>query len=113
MEEDRLRALQPGHFGQCATMMHFKSIFMSATVALLLRPTDPFAEQSGDVDSEETIRAQKPVAAIITDFIHAWNTHDAEALARVFTEDGDFVGIGGTRWHGHAQIERVHAELFA
>jgi uncharacterized protein (TIGR02246 family) len=46
-------------------------------------------------------------------FINAWNAHDAKALGQLFTEDGDFVGVGGTLWHGRTEIARVHAGQFA
>ncbi|VWC93213.1 SgcJ/EcaC family oxidoreductase [Burkholderia lata] len=56
--------------------------------------------------------ANAPVA-LVPRFIEAWNAHDASALGRVFTPDGDFVGIGGRLWHGPDEIARVHAEQFA
>ena len=35
----------------------------------------------------------------------AWNRHDAEAYADLFTEDGDVVNVLGWWWRGRAEIK--------
>jgi uncharacterized protein (TIGR02246 family) len=35
----------------------------------------------------------------------AWNRHDANAYAKLFTEDGDVVNVVGWWWKGRSQIE--------
>ena len=68
--------------------------------------------QSAEERAKETPRPEEPVAAIVTRFVNAWNAHDATALGQIFTEDCDFVGVGGVLWHSPAEISRVHAEQF-
>jgi uncharacterized protein (TIGR02246 family) len=97
-------------------MIGLKSILISSAAALLLvviSTPPPLPAQSANVAAEETAPIQKAATAVVMGFINAWNAHDANSLGRLFTEDGDFVGIGGTLWHSPAEITRVHAELFA
>lgn len=41
-------------------------------------------------------------------FMDAWNRHDMEALAALFTEDADFVNVVGTWWKGREEIKAAH-----
>ena len=43
----------------------------------------------------------------------AWNSHDAAAYARLFSEDGDVVNVLGWWWRGRAQIESKLTSAFA
>jgi len=43
----------------------------------------------------------------------AWNRHDAEAYAKLFTEDGDVVNVVGWWWKGRPEIERKLKAGFA
>ena len=43
----------------------------------------------------------------------AWNRHDMDALAALFTEDASFVQVAGRRWDGTAEIRKNHALLHA
>lgn len=40
----------------------------------------------------------------------AWNRHDMAAMARLVTDDADFVNVWGMHWHGRERIEQEHAE---
>jgi uncharacterized protein (TIGR02246 family) len=42
----------------------------------------------------------------------AWNRHDAQAYASLFTEDGDAVNLVGRWWRGRPEIERRLREGF-
>lgn len=42
--------------------------------------------------------------ALVAGFVHAWNDHDAKALARLFSEDGDYVTVHGNWWKGRTWI---------
>jgi uncharacterized protein (TIGR02246 family) len=49
----------------------------------------------------------------VTDFLNAWNQHDARAFAMVFTGDADFTNVAGAHARGRSSIEAFHAPLFA
>ena len=42
----------------------------------------------------------------------AWNRYDAEALASIFAEDGEFTNVFGMTVRGRAAIAGLHAPLF-
>ncbi|AUX39079.1 hypothetical protein SOCE26_004610 [Sorangium cellulosum] len=58
-------------------------------------------------DDDEAIRAQ------IHAYSEAFNAHDAERLAALFVEDGDFVNVFGQWLEGRAAIQEGHARGFA
>jgi uncharacterized protein (TIGR02246 family) len=43
----------------------------------------------------------------------AWNRHDMDALAALFTKDADFVQVNGRRWVGTEEIRKNHAAVHA
>ncbi|GAB7541351.1 YybH family protein [Cupriavidus sp. 8B] len=43
----------------------------------------------------------------------AWNRHDMDALAGLFTDDAAFVQVNGRRWDGPAEIKKNHALVHA
>ena len=53
------------------------------------------------------------VRTALTDFIEAWNKHDAKAFSMVFAEDADFTNVGGVSAHGRADVEKFHAPRFS
>jgi len=53
------------------------------------------------------------VMAVMTSLIDAWNRHDMDAFANLFTEDADFVNVVGTRWIGRDAIGKAHAATHA
>jgi uncharacterized protein (TIGR02246 family) len=53
------------------------------------------------------------VRAAVQSFVDAWNRHDLEAFAALFTEDADFVNVRGTRWIGRSAIREGHAATHA
>jgi uncharacterized protein (TIGR02246 family) len=50
---------------------------------------------------------------VAKDFIRAWNAHDTKALAELFTEDADYVNVGGNWWKGRHVIQTMHERLHA
>lgn len=46
---------------------------------------------------------------LVANIERAWNSHDMDAFANLFTDDADFVNIEGTRWRGRAAIKDAHA----
>ena len=60
-----------------------------------------------------TSAAQNATAvAVIEDFLKAWNSHDAKAFDRLFTEDAIWVPVAERRVVGHADVikefEQIH-----
>jgi uncharacterized protein (TIGR02246 family) len=49
------------------------------------------------------------VIAVAQKFVEAWNRHDMDALASVFSQDADFVNVIGQRWIGRNAIRAAHA----
>ena len=43
----------------------------------------------------------------------AWNAHDAEAYARLFSDDGEVVNVLGWWWQGRSEIQSKLSEAFA
>jgi uncharacterized protein (TIGR02246 family) len=50
---------------------------------------------------------------IVAALEQAWNTHDAEAWAASFRNDAQFTNVFGMTVGGRAEIERIHAHIFA
>jgi uncharacterized protein (TIGR02246 family) len=46
-------------------------------------------------------------------FVDAWNRHDMQAFAALFTEDANFVNVVGMWWRSQAEIEAAHATAHA
>jgi uncharacterized protein (TIGR02246 family) len=64
---------------------------------------------TGHTGDEDRAAIQRTV----TDFLNAWNKHDAHAFGMTFTEDADFTNIAGAHTHGRVRIEAFHAPVFA
>ena len=52
------------------------------------------------------------VRAVLDGLVDAWNTGDATAYARQFTEDADYVTFFGVNMPGRHAIEASHRALF-
>lgn len=46
------------------------------------------------------------------EFVDAFNLHDAKAVARLWTENGEFVDETGKTYHGRQAIEELYAKYF-
>ncbi len=53
------------------------------------------------------------IRALVVEFMAAWNRHDPNAFAEVFSEDADFTNWQGASVHGRAAIAHLHAPVFA
>jgi len=53
------------------------------------------------------------IRQVMSNFVDAWNHHDAKSFSMVFAEDADFTNVRGMSAHGRAAIEQFHAPLFA
>ena len=45
--------------------------------------------------------------ALAWNFVRAWNTHDAQALGGLFSEDANWVPVSGVRVKGRGEIQSV------
>ena len=63
--------------------------------------------------AQQDLSGTEAARAAVSSFETAWNAHDMDAFAELFTEDADFVNVGGTRWQGRARIKEVHAAMHA
>lgn len=64
-------------------------------------------------DASPAQTAETSIRQALTEQADAWNRHDAKAWVAAFADDADFVNVLGMQFHGRAEIERRHAELFA
>jgi len=53
------------------------------------------------------------VTRLAARFADAWNAHDPRAFAALFAPDADFTNVVGVHVSGRAEIERLHARVFA
>jgi len=53
------------------------------------------------------------IKKLFADFNDAFNNHDAHAVAILFTDDADFITVGGAPFRGSAAIEQHLAPLFS
>lgn len=79
---------------------------LTLTAILAAGFISPFAD-AAQADDEQAI---KQVEARWQD---AWNRHDVDALAALFTEDASFVQVAGRRWDGPEDIRKNHALVHA
>src|ERR1035438_2183686 len=63
--------------------------------------------QTGSETDEHAIRV------VMDRFMDAWNHHDAEAFADLFSQGADFTNVRGMGATGRAKIEAFHAPVFA
>jgi len=71
-------------------------------LVLLAAPLVGFAAES-DLDAIRTLQTEQAAA---------WNRHDAQACAALFTSNGDVVNVLGWWWRGRDQIQRKLSEAF-
>jgi uncharacterized protein (TIGR02246 family) len=84
---------------------------LSGIVLSLLIATEalPMQPPVNRVSSDEAA-----VRQVMDDLAVAWNRHDIDSYAGLFTEDVDFTNWRGTlRVHGRADLRNSHAPLFA
>ena len=51
---------------------------------------------------------EESIRAVVTAYCDAWNRHDMEALAELFTDDAQWVNIVGMHWPGRTAIVAAH-----
>jgi len=71
------------------------------------------SNSDGQKNNTTRTKDEKRINKVLTDFIDAWNKHDAKAFSNVFSEDADFTNVGGKGASGRSEIEKHHAPGFA
>jgi uncharacterized protein (TIGR02246 family) len=68
---------------------------------------------SAAVAADKQINDEVGVHAVVRGFEDAWNRHDMDAFAMLFSTDADFVNVIGMRWVGRDAIKQHHAASHA
>ncbi|MGW7351203.1 SgcJ/EcaC family oxidoreductase [Streptomyces sp. Z26] len=63
--------------------------------------------------SISSVGVEAPYEAVARSFFDAWNAKDADAFARVFTEDVEFTTVKGETQRGRTEVADGHRALFA
>ena len=72
-------------------------------VVLAMVVTSPVIAKTTDDD--------QAVRNVLASFDEAFNRHDADAVAALYTDDAEFVNVAGMWWRGRAEIKRGTAFL--
>src|SRR5580704_17987674 len=96
------------------TGVNVTAFLLLAAAALVVRPgvlaqkpkpAEPPQARANALANEDDQAVRKTVFG----FEGAWNTHDMEAIAKLFREDAEFVNVVGKHWHGRDAIVAAHA----
>ena len=81
---------------------------------LILFPLITISNLKGQITEGQSAQSidEEKIKKTLTDFIDAWNKHDAKAFSNVFTEDADFVNVAGKGASGRDAIEKHHEPGF-
>ena len=89
----------------------------SAVLAAVLYLPAVAAAQSNIGGAATDVKNEKAVRAAYDKFVAAWNRHDAAAMAKMYTVDGDHLEPDGNHVDGRAAVEllfkRQHDTAFA
>lgn len=61
--------------------------------------------------SKNKINDETQIGNVLVSFAAAWNAHDMNKFAELFTPDADWVNIRGSRWKGVEEIRKNHVEI--
>ena len=62
--------------------------------------------------NQDRPKDEADVRKTLDTYAGSWNQHDMKTFASVFTEDCDYVNIGGAHWQGVEENVRQHTRLF-
>lgn len=87
--------------------------FVALPLILILSICAVGQTAGGESKHTRSAKDEEGIRKVLSDFIEAWNKHDAKAFSMVFAEDADFTNVGGLSAHGRAEVEKFHAPRFA
>jgi len=67
-------------------------------------------EANATIKSDDA--ADAAIKQVLDTYTEAWNRYDSHALAMLFTEDCDYVVVGGGNTHGREALETMFARNF-
>jgi uncharacterized protein (TIGR02246 family) len=92
------------------------TIYLWSWVSCLSAAQETAAPPSVAKPKAESQESSPDLAAIRAGseaFVEAFNKHDAQAVAALWTEDGEYLDESGRRFAGRDAIEKGYAELFS
>jgi uncharacterized protein (TIGR02246 family) len=91
-------------------------ICASLALALFFSHSPAALAQQNSAEAKTTIRsdnaADAAIKQVLDTYTEAWNRYDSHALAMLFTEDCDYVIVGGGNTHGREALETSFAKNF-
>jgi ketosteroid isomerase-like protein len=78
----------------------------SALLLVLVAGLTPALARQGEAAAQPSVALPPDVARVLTDYEAAWQKRDAEALSRLFAEDGFVLPNGGPPVRGRAAIRK-------
>jgi uncharacterized protein (TIGR02246 family) len=88
----------------------------SLALALFFSHSPAALAQQNSAEAKTTIRsdnaADAAIKQVLDTYTEAWNRYDSHALAMLFTEDCDYVVVGGGNTHGREALETMFARNF-
>jgi ketosteroid isomerase-like protein len=58
--------------------------------------------------AEDNATEETAIRQVVKDSETAWNKHDMNAFADLFTDDAEWVNVVGMVWRGKAEIKKAH-----
>jgi uncharacterized protein (TIGR02246 family) len=95
-----------------ATSKRIRTTFLQSAATVLFAVTS-FASAAAWGAPVSRAADSAAIKQLFSDFNNSLNKHDARAMAALFTNDADFITLGGTTQHGRAAIEQHMQTLFA
>ncbi len=84
------------------------ALFFAHSVAVLAQQNSTEANTTAKSDDAE----DAAIKQVLDTYTEAWNRYDSHALAMLFTEDCDYVVVGGGNTHGREALETMFARNF-
>jgi uncharacterized protein (TIGR02246 family) len=90
-----------------------KRLFATVFLLLFVSTWSVSQVEGSKISSTGTTQDEEAIRKVLSDFLDAWNKHDAKAFSMVFAEDADFTNVRGMSSHGRREVEKFHAPRFA
>jgi uncharacterized protein (TIGR02246 family) len=93
--------------------LSMKRAFVVIFLLVTLSPYAVAQTAGGETKPTGSAKDEEGIRKVLSDFVEAWNKHDAKAFSMVFAEDADFTNVRGMSAHGRTEVEKFHAPRFA
>ncbi|GMW03423.1 MAG: hypothetical protein AMXMBFR84_45570 [Candidatus Hydrogenedentota bacterium] len=85
------------------SLLLITAIFVGALL-VLNRPTFGATESIGKLDKAD----EDAVRAVVMWIEQTWNSHDMDAMGKLFRDDAEFINVVGMHWHGRDAVMAAH-----